>query len=303
MTVTNLNDPIYANDWLFADLNNTKINLMYKGDLTEVEQDHSYLVVCESSTDDFDATPLSTTIDNNIIYFKSAKNHSVGQISNYEYNLYYGRDYIKYVKATPYYDYVNDDQKTVFSQLNQSTINYFLSEKNSQLYAQYSATPSQVNKYQYEITRQSNGKYLLTYFNDGIDWDVGSTSFVGAKLSANFDGPMFKLIGSKGPDHGSIKYRVIKKATTTDDIESVTIDWTTLDCYSFNLTETEIINISNLEYAEYILEVETISDINSLSAGNKIYIKSLNFLRNFNFQLGEEQLNPNLSFVSIGGVR
>jgi len=276
---------------------------LYRSDLQEVQQDHSYVVVCESTTNEFDATPLSTTIDNSIIYFKSAKNHSVGQISNYEYNLYYGRDYIKYIKSTPYYDYINDEQKNIFSQLNQSTINYFLSGKNSELYAQYSATPSQINKYQHEITRQSNGKYLLTYFNDGIDWDIGSTSFVGAKVSANFDGPRFRLIGSKGPDHGAIKYRIIKKATTADNIESVTIDWTTVDCYSFNLTETSIIDFSDLEYAEYVVEIETISDTNSLSSGNKIYIKSLNFLRNFNFELGEEQLNPDLSFVSIGGVR
>lgn len=259
--------------------------------------------MCESVTNDLDATPLASSIIDNVLYFKSEKNHNNGKLSDYEYNLYYGRDYIKYISATPYYNYNIDELQMVFQQNDQTTVNYYLLGDNSRNSAQYSATPSQINKYQHEVNASSNGKYLMTFFNDGIDWNSGYSAKEGARVSVNFDGPNFVLIGNKGPDYGKIKYRIIKKAGSSEDTELVVLNWTELDCYSFQLDEQILISKQDLEYSEYFLEIETLSEKNSLSYGNNIYIKSLKFLRNFNFILGEEEINPDLSFISIGGVR
>jgi hypothetical protein len=271
--------------------------------MQEVQQDHSYLVVCESGTDTYDATPLSTAIVGNVVYFKSAKNQNNNTISNYEYNLYYGRDYIKYINSKPYYDYNIDELKTIFIQDDQTTINYYTTANNSMTYAPYSATPSQINLYQHEVNSSSSDKYLMTFFNDGIDWNSGYSTKEGAKVSVNFDGPNFILTGNKGPDYGIFKYRIIQKAASSDDIESVVINWTEVDCYSFQLSEQTLVSRNDLDYSEYFLEIETMSEKNTLSYGNNIYIKNLKFLRNFSFIVGEEELNPDLSFISIGGIR
>jgi hypothetical protein len=67
--------------------------------------------------------------------------------------------------------------------------------------------------------------------------------------------------------------------------------------------ETELINIIDLGYEEYIIEIETLYDKNVLSSGNNILIKEIQFLKNYNISLGEESINPDLSFISIGGVK
>jgi len=239
----------------------------------------------------------------NIVYFKSAKDHNNGTLSNYEYNLYYGRDYIKYIEATPYYNYETNEKNTVFMQQNQSTINYFLLGDNSRKNSTYSATPSSIDVYQYEVDKNSSGKYLMTFFNDGIDWNNGYSEREGSKVSVNFDGPNFILTGNKGSNYGILKYRIVEKAKSSDDIETIILNWTELDCYSFQLGEQVLISRQDLKYSEYFIEIEVLSEKNTLSSGNNIYIKNLKFLRNFNFILGEEEINPNLSFITIGGLR
>jgi hypothetical protein len=83
----------------------------------------------------------------------------------------------------------------------------------------------------------------------------------------------------------------------------VVTDWIEVDCYSSVNSETAIIDIDDLNYSEYNIEIETLSEKNTLSSGTNIYIKEIQFLRFFNLSLGEEELNPNLSFISMGGIR
>jgi hypothetical protein len=298
-----IKDAIHANDWLFVKTNYYPINEIYDSSTSKTSQDHSYLVVCENFSIETDATPVSTLLSDDIVYFKAAKNHSLGELSDYQYNLYYGKDYLKYIKSTPYYDYNNQTNEYVYIQESQSTINYYLSNNNSQLYAPYSATPSYVNFYQYKVNRNTQGKYLITYFNDGLDWVSGSTDRANVKVSANFDGPNLKVIGAVGPNKGKIRYKVIQKAQELEQTEEVVTDWIEVDCYSSVNSETAIIDIDDLNYSEYNIEIETLSEKNTLSSGTNIYIKEIQFLRFFNLSLGEEELNPNLSFISMGGIR
>jgi hypothetical protein len=304
-------DPIHANDWLFVRANYHPINEIYNASVQPTTQDHSYLIVCENSSIENDATPVSTYLYEDLIYFKSAKEHPIGELINYEYNLYYGKDHLKYIKSTPYYDYTSQQNEYIYIQESQSTINYYLSNNNSERYARYSSTPSYINLYQYVVNRSTQGKYLLTFFNDGLDWIEGSTNRAEVKMSANFDGPNLKVIGALGPNKGKIRYKIVKKSqqsqtdtiSTTEYIEQVVVDWTEVDCYSSSIAETSIIQIDDLDYAEYSIEIETLSESNQLSSGTNIYIKEIQFLRFFDLSLSEETINPNLSFISIGGIR
>jgi hypothetical protein len=60
---------------------------------------------------------------------------------------------------------------------------------------------------------------------------------------------------------------------------------------------------NDLEYLDYTLEIETLSDKNILSANNQIYISKISFLKNFYFSLDDQEINPDLNFKSIGGLR
>jgi len=300
ITFPDIEQQIYANDWLFVEGTNSGINYLHLDNLSVEEQDHSYLVVCENEGNSYDATPLSTVIVDDYIYFKSAKNHESGQILNYQYNLYYGKDYLKYLQSTPAYMSDTSEYEYVYIQNSQSTINFFLQGTNSQDICIYSGSTDSVDFYQTNIDSTSQEKYLMNYFNKGIDWLDNKSQKVGAKISANFDGPNCKLIGSKGPNNGVFKYRIFEKVENT---ETVKINWTTVDCFATTPQSTELISINNLDYNEYYIEIETLSDKNSLSTGNVVEITELQFLKNYHLSLGEEEINPTLSFVSIGGIR
>jgi hypothetical protein len=261
-------------------------------------------MVYEDLIDPDNATPVSTTILDNLIYFKSAKEHAIGPGNAVNYNLYYGRDYLKYIKPTSYYNYEIDETVYQYIEYNQSTINYYLTGNNSQDNAPLSATPSDVNLYQNVVNKDSNQNYTLTFFNNGVDWIDNKSTKAEATMIANFNGPKFKLIGNIGPDYGMFKYRISTKSNSTQQIEQVVRDWTDVDCYSSSgLLERELLNIIDLAYEEYIIEIETLYDKNPLSSGNNILIKEIQFLKNYNISLGEELINPDLSFISIGGVK
>jgi hypothetical protein len=289
---------------LFVDLQDNEINYLYDADLSKVEQDHSYVMVYEDLIDSSNATPVSTTVLDNIVYFKSAKEHAIGPGNSVNYNLYYGRDYIKYIKPTSYYNYDIDETVYSYIQYDQSTISYYLTGNNSQDNAILSATPSDVNLYQDVVNKNSSENYTLTFFNDGVDWVDNKSTKAETKVIGNFNGPKFKLIGNIGPDYGMFKYRISTKSNSNQQIEQVVVDWTGVDCYSSSgLLESELLDISNLGYEEYIIEIETLYDKNVLSYGNNILIKEIQFLKNYNISLGEELINPDLSFISIGGVK
>ena len=261
-------------------------------------------MVYEDLIDSDNATPISTIILDNIIYFKSAKEHPIGPGDSVNYNLYYGRDYIKYIQPTSYYNYDIDETVYKYTQSNQSTISYYLSGNNSQDNAPLSATPSDVNLYQDVVNKNSSQNYTLTFFNDGVDWIDNKSTKAETKVIGNFSGPKFKLVGNIGPDYGMFKYKISTKGNSTQQIEQVITDWTDIDCYySSGLLEKELLNITDLGYEEYIIEIETLYDKNVLSSGNNILIKEIQFLKNYNISLGEELINPDLSFISIGGVK
>lgn len=263
------------------------------------EQDHSYIVVYESFNSTEAATPTTSKIVNGILYFKAAKDHEAAQLTGGEYNVYYGSDYIKYIHATP----ITSNSTTVYEYIEypQTVINSLEASPGYSPY--YSATPPSINLYQTQITRSSTGYYKLTFFNDGTDWVNGESKSVSAKLITNFSGPRIRLYGLVGPGYGKVRIRIIKKRINDSDIETVVLDWVEIDCYSPNQSESIIFQKNDLDYVEYNLELEVLKDKNILSTTSSVTITKTAFLRNFNFTLGNQIINPNLSFKSIGGIK
>lgn len=142
----------------------------------------------------------------------------------------------------------------------------------------------------------------MAFFNDGVDWINGISQRAGARAFANFDGPGLRIYGYVGPSYGKINLRIIQKTSETNE-EKIILDSFEIDCYSFQEENKIIFEKTDLEYQEYNLELEVVNDKNILSSSNSIRIEKITFLSNFNFVLGNQELNPNLSFKSIGGVR
>lgn len=286
---------------MFVDIKNNEINYVHNVNLSRTQQDHSYIVVYEDSlaSKNDAATPVVTKIVDNNLFFKAAKNHEAGRLPNGTYSLYYGSDYIKYISATP----ITSNSSTSYEYVKKTSSEINQLESSPGYSPYYSATPPSINLYSTEINKNSIGYYKLAYFNDGIDWVDGISKKINSKLVANFSGPNIKVYGAVGPGYGKCRIRITTKNQSSDEVEDIVLDWYEIDCYSTQERQIVIFEKNNLDYLEYILELEVIADKNILSTSNEIYVNKITFLRNFHFSLGNQILNPNLIFKSIGGLR
>jgi hypothetical protein len=245
------------------------------------------------------ATPVVTKIIDGVLYFKAAKNHEANTLPLGEYNLYYGIDYIKYIHATP----VTENNLTTYQYIEypNSTITSMEASPGYSIY--YSATPSNVNIYSTEVNKFSTGYYKLAYFNDGLDWVDNLSKKDKAKAVAIFSGPNIKIYGSVGPSYGKVKIRIVANNPAENEKELIALDWYEIDCYSTEESEKVIFQKTDLDYLDYSLEIETLGEKNILSTSTQVKINKISFLKNFNFELNDQVIYPNLSFKSIGGVR
>lgn len=254
------------------------------------------------------ATPVVSKVVNNILYFKAAKNHEPDVLPSGYYSLYYGSNYIKYIHATPV---ISDSLKSYeLIRYPQNQIDEIESSPGYSIY--YSATPPSINLYDTQIAKSSTGYYRLAYFNDGIDWINNLSKKVGSKITGTFSGPNLRIYGNIGPGYGKCRIRIItsdKKISNTmekfesNTTENIELDWYEIDCYSTEEKNTIIFQKNDLKYFDYILEIEVIEDKNILSTSNQILINKISFLKNLNLSFGNQNLNPDLSFKSIGGIR
>lgn len=297
-------DYIFKNEWLFADLGNNEINKIFDQSSLKEDQNHSYVVVYEYPNSDQTSlsstpTPTKTRIVDSIIYFQAVKDHKIDSELDGKYSIYYGQDYIKYLHATPYTE--NAQQKYSYIQLPLETSkSYDESQNTPQL---YDATPSSIDLYQTNLNKKSNGYYKIAFFNDGIDWKDSVSQKVGAKALANFSGPKIRFYAKTGASYGKIKIRILSRQEKTTDVEKVSVDWTEIDCFSLEEKESIIYENINLDYKDYNLEIEVLEDKNPLSTDRNIEITKITFLKNMYIELQGQELNSELVFTSIGGVR
>jgi len=85
--------------------------------------------------------------------------------------------------------------------------------------------------------------------------------------------------------------------------ETTALDWFEIDCYSTEEKQQVIFEKTDLEYLDYSLEIETLGDKNVLSTSTEVRINKISFLKNYNFDINDQVINPDLLFKSIGGVR
>lgn len=244
-------------------------------------------------------TPVKTTILNNIIYFQAVEDHNSDYALDGKYSVYYGQDYIKYIHATPYFE--NNKEKYTYIQTSTQTSEMYDGSQNAPVL--YDATPSSVDLYQTTLTQKSDGYYKVALFNDGIDWKDLVSQKTGAKAIANFSGPNVRLHVKVGPSYGKMKIRIISKQEKKTDVEEVSVSGIDLDCFSLEEKESIIYQNSNLDYKDYNLEIEVLEDKNILSTGKSIEIVKITFLKNMYVELEGQEINQELVFTSIGGIR
>lgn len=206
---------------------------------------------------------------------------------------------MKYIHATPIIE--NNTQVYQYIEYPNSTITSLESSPGYSIY--YSATPSSVNLYSTEVNKFTTGYYKLAYFNDGIDWVDNISIKNKAKVVATFSGPNLKIHGAVGPSYGKARIRIIVNQLVENEKETIALDWYEIDCYSTEEKEQVIFQKTDLDYLDYSLEIETLGEKNILSTNTQIKINKISFLKNFNFELNDQVIYPNLLFKSIGGVK
>ena len=276
------NDKILKDTWLFIDITDLEIEKYYNSSLNLLDDHSSYLVVYETIGSDPRMIPVSNVINNNTLYFQAAEDHEADIETINQYSIYYKTPNLRYIKLFNSEDY----QVTSAEQ------------------AEFNSAFSEVDATDYDVVAGSESSYNFSFINPNLDWNNGLSSNPGSKLYLTFSGPSIQIYGDKGPDYGKFKL----KLTGLQNIEfpnmSLELDWVVVDCYNSTLQENVILYENNdLNYRDYNLEFQTITDKNIISSGNNIKISSYSFSYNLYLSINKEQISDQAVFVSIGGIR
>jgi hypothetical protein len=59
----------------------------------------------------------------------------------------------------------------------------------------------------------------------------------------------------------------------------------------------------DLQYKKYIFELETLAEKNIMAITNSVKIDKYEFSPNYKLTYSQEEINPNLAFITIAGLR
>lgn len=288
ISLSYLEDTILEDELIYCNLENIYINRHYSEILQPVTDLDSFIVVLQDSTDETYFKKVNSTIVNNVLYFEAGEDHLKNINTSKYYSIYYGLNDLVYV----YLIVVNGND--VYQK--------------ASIYVDVNITPttfaSNLNVFNYESNVDSNRNYTLALYNAGIDWIEGVSQKESAKAFGIFDGPNISIYGNKSKNSGIFKIRILEVNSDNTMSSVVALDWTEVDCYS----ETTQLDVSlysqtSLGYGRYIFEIETISDKNIMSTSSSATINSYRFLPNYKLVYGQEEFNPDLSFIRIGGIK
>jgi hypothetical protein len=297
--IDDLEEDIEAGEVVYVDLGTKSVNKYYNETLgVETTQD-SYIVVYEDSESDVAGTVVrskaidSATSGNSLVYFQAAEKHAKNTKSSMSYSIYYGTDYLKYLQQ-----FITLDDKIVYKMVD---------NPEDVIYAQgafFDLDVASFSSYTYSATSSSTKSYQLALYNNGTDWEDNYSLTSGAKAFGIFDGPGFSVHGELGPSSGKFRIRILSLYDDNSISKNVILDWTEVDCYNSTLLESEILyENSNLEYKKYIFEIETLTDKNIMSQSNSVKIEKYMFSPNYKLIYEKEEFNPDLSFITVGGIR
>ena len=288
ISLSYLEDNILEDELIYCNLENIYINKHYSNTLQSVTDLDSFIVVLQDSTDATYFKIVNSTIVNNVLYFEAGEDHLKNINTSKYYSIYYGLNDLAYVDLI--------------------TLNSHTAYQKSGTHIDINLTPTSfainLNLFNYQSNIDSNRNYTLALYNAGIDWIDGASQKESAKAFGIFDGPNISIYGNKSKNSGIFKIRILEVNSDNTMSSVVALDWTEVDCYS----ETPQLDVAlytntSLGYGRYIFEIETISDKNIMSTSNSVTINSYRFLPNYKLVYGQEEFNPDLSFVRIGGIK
>lgn len=275
-------DTLSSGTWLFIDVEDLEIDTYLSSTLDTTVDPSSYLVVYEHPTNQNDFTPVKTIIYNNILYFQTPVEHLANQEISKQYSIYYKTPNLRYIKAVS----------------NGGQIDYQVTTSNL---ATFDVEYSEVNSLSYSVGLSSSSFYNFSFING---WENGSSIENNAKLFLNFSGPSISIYGSKGPNFGKFKLRIIGLQNENFPINSIDVDWIEVDCYQTeSVNNTILYSKNNLSYRDYNLELEISNSKNILSSSNNIKLSSYSFSYNPYLELETELITDSVAYVKIGGIR
>lgn len=309
----NISDNLKVGDWIHINVSDYDIGRLFyyeNGLIKSKADDDSYIVVFENGSTYTPTTSLiagsnsDKAYDRNL-WFKSVTDVSAGSKPAGKYYVYYHKDNVQYLQsagpeygsATPFYTATTPP----------SGFNYIATESGS--------SAKSINFYSHECKAdQTNQRVSAVSFLGSIEvWNNQTSSQVGAKAIGTFSGPNIKIFTKKGPDFGKIKIKFIKTSAVGDGQKVVGQDQI-VDLYDpflksdqeisiFAATSDQTLATYNEIYGDFSFEIEILAEKNNASSGNKCTIEKYSFSKNYQLQLKDEEIKPEISFKSIGGLK
>lgn len=310
---SNLTDNLKIGDWLHINIADYDIGRLfyYENGLIKdkVDQD-SYIVVYELN-DQYTPTYSIILGENSEssyeknLWFRSVTEVNAGNQPTGNYYVYYHKDNIQYLElATPAYETSTPEYVATIPP---SETNFMASISGNSI--------SSVNFYFHEVKADSSNSRIaaVSFLGDPEKWLNQTTSSPGSKIIGSFSGPILKIHAKKGPDFGKAKIRVTKTSATGAG-QQVVSDAVEIDCYAtvrqdnqeiylFDVRTLNLFSTYQEIYTDYLFEIEIIEQKNQSSSGNKFTIEKYSFSKNYQLQLDEEEIKPDIAFKSIGGLK
>ena len=274
-------DTIPEGMWLMADVSDLDIDAYYDGNIVKQYDLSGYLVVYENllGTDLSTSTPVECVIYNDTLYFRAAEQHLANtEISN-NYVLYYNTPNIRYVK-----EITTDSYEVVSNSI-----------------APYAAIFNDVDTTPFDVTLNSETYHNFSFINQSEDWNSGLASRPGAKAYLTFSGPSIDLYAATNRSSGTFRFRVTSLGNTANPYSLVEQDWTVIDLYSLEEQENVLVfSTNNLSQSELTMEIEVLSEKNTLSTGNQVRLNYYSFSVNPYITINSEVLFELAQFVTVG---
>lgn len=293
INISEINNNVAAGEQIYVDLLDKKINKFINSLLENVTDNYSYLVVLEDHADETFFLPVKSRVIDNILYFYAEEDIDIDIDTTRYYAIYYGLTNIKNIELT--LASIDATPKNV----------WVIADIAPSVEGSYAdIATANINYYTSSITSSSSGKYSLALYNDGADWKDNTSEKIASKAFGIFDGPRLKVVGPKGKQYGKFKIRIFEY--TDQGVISVypTVDWTEVDCYSaIDLSDQILYSKIDLQYKKYIFELETLAEKNIMAITNSVKIDKYEFSPNYGLTYSQEEINPNLAFITIAGLR
>jgi hypothetical protein len=305
LIIDNIEDPFNEGDILSVKLNGKKINKKLDGTLTEITDTNSYLVVYEDFTNDSFFEPVESLIVDDVLYFKAYEDGGPDIFSTKKYSIYYGLNNInnlEYLGDGIYQQVIEEDFGTGILPVPEEGEGE--AEPEPELGVSYILSEEDIELGLFNATEDSPKSYQLALYDKGVSWVNNKSQKIGAKAFGVFDGPKLYIYGDKGPDFGKFRIRITKVDSDNNFVNTIALDWQTVDCFARDLNEQIIFeSTEELGYERYLFEIETILEKNPSSTSNSVVIRSYEFIPNYKIEITNEQINPLVAFIRIGGIK